>query len=209
MAKRSSAFERFMASTDIDYERWHEGEPYDLEALTELRGDERTEIEAWLRGRAGIDWRDIEGLLAIGTSAARSAVIDQLRHGTIEMRLAAARRLPPDPAIESDRVAAIVVGLATATVLDGLTTALDLAVEHPDPTVRDALFRAALRDDSTMAVHAAARLAFLYGNAKEPFDWDRRGFYLRFGVADAALRRVAFAELCAECGVDPELYLGA
>jgi hypothetical protein len=207
MTGRSAAFERFMASTSIGYEQWHDGVGYDLAALVELQGRERADAEAWLLARAGSDWRDIEGLLALDTPAARAAVVDQLRHGSIEQRLAAARRLPRDAALEADGEDAIVDGLALATVMNGMTTALDLAVERRTPAVMDALYRAALRDDHTMAVHAAARLLFIHGTAKEPFDWDRRDFVLRFGEPDLAVRRVAFIELCRECGVDPARYL--
>ena len=207
MFGRSQAFQRFMASTEITYEQWHDGLGYDLAALAELEGSDRDEAERWLLARAGSDWRDIEGLLALGTAPARDAVVDQLWRGSIEQRLAAARRLPPDPAIEADREAAIVAGLAESTVLSGLTTALDLAAENRGPAVVDALFRAALRDDREMAVHAAALLLFLHGKAKEPFDWDRRSFTLQFGVADASRRRAAFEQLCRECGVDPARYL--
>lgn len=204
----SAAYERFMASTDIDYERWHDGVPYDVDAIAELHGDERAEVEQWLLTRAGADWRDLEGLLALGTDHARAAVVNQLRYGSIQMRLAAARRLPPDPAIEADRERAIVDGLDTSTVMDGLTTALDLAAEHRTPNVMDALFRAALRDDHVMAVHAAALLLFLHGRAKEAFDWDRRPTYLQFGDDDPSVRRAAFEALCRECGIDPQRYLG-
>lgn len=197
-----------MASTDIGYEQWHDGVGYDLGALAELKDDERDEAERWLLARADRDWRDVEGLLALGSEQARGAVVDQLCHGMIEIRLVAARRLPEDPAIEADREAAIVVGLGEATVMSGLTTALDLATEHQTPAVMDALFRAALRDDREMAIHAAALLAFLHGKAKEPFDWDRGPFYLRFGEDEPAVRRAAFEQLCRECGVDPARYLG-
>jgi hypothetical protein len=208
MTGTSPAFDRFMASTDIDDERWHDGIGYDLPALEELDGEERSRIEAWLLARAGEDWRDIEGLLALGTADARAAVIEQLRHGTIEMRLAAARRLPEDPAIEADREAAIVDGLAIATVMTGLSTAIDLAGQYRTPTVIDALFRATLREDRETGVHAAALLLFLHGKAKEPFDWDRRPFALRFGEgASDPEARAAFVELCRECGVDPARYL--
>jgi hypothetical protein len=209
MAGHSPAYERFMASTNIDYTRWHDGEPYDLDAIAELRGAERAEVEQWLLTRSGEDWRDLEGLLALGTDHARAAVVNQLRYGKIELRLAAARRLPEDPAIEPDREAAIVEGLATSTVMDGLTTALDLEAEYRTPKVMDALFLAALRVDHVMAVHAAALLLFLHGKAKEAFDWDRRPFFLQFGDDDPKVRRVAFVQLCSECGVDQARYLGA
>jgi hypothetical protein len=58
-------------------------------------------------------------------------------------------------------------------------------------------------------VHAAARLAFIYGKAKEPFDWDLRPLYLRFNTTDRAEREAAFRDLCRLCDVDPEPYLKA
>src|SRR5207249_2297685 len=135
-------------------------------------------------GRAGDDWRDLEALIAIGSDIARSAVVDQLRHGTLEQRLYAARYLRDDPKLVVDRDAAIVAGLGKSDVFSGLTTALDLATELRTPAMIDALFRAALRDQSTAAVHAAARLAFIHGKAKEEFDWDLRPLFLRFGTLD-------------------------
>jgi hypothetical protein len=198
-----------MASTDIGYEHWHDGIGYDLAALAALVGAERDEAERWLLARAGEDWRDIDGLLELGTERGHDAVVDQLRHGRTEMRLAAARRLPADPAIEADRMAAILDGLAHATLLTGLSVVIDLAERYPTPAVIDALFRAILRPDRELAVHAAALLSFLHGTAKEAFDWDRRPFFLEFGEEDRAVREAAFRRLCSECGVDPERYLGA
>lgn len=195
-----------MASTDIDFNRWHDGVPYDLAALRELGGEERAEAETWLLVRAGEDWRDLEGLLALGTERGRAAVVAQLRGGSIEQRLAAARRLPPDPAIEADREQAVLDGLRTAEFVTGLRTALDLALARPSAAVIDGLLGAALRRES--GVHAAAALAFLHGHAKEAFDWDQRPFFLRFGETDAE-REAAFRELSAMCKVDPEPYLRA
>jgi hypothetical protein len=195
-----------MASTNIDYERWHDGVPYDLDALRELTGAERDAAEAWLLARADRDWRDLEGLLALGSARARAAVVGQLRGGTLEMRLSAARLLGPDPTLAVDREAAIIAGLGEAAFGSGLKDALDLAVAEPTPAVIDALFRAALRKES--AVHAGAALAYLHGHAKEPFDMARRPFFLQLVDADPAVRRGAFEALCRECGVDPARYPG-
>lgn len=203
----SEAYERFMASTDIDYERWHDGVPYDLTALAELDGAERAEVETLLLTRAGEDWRDLEGLLAIGSQRARTAVVTQLRHGSIQQRLEAAKRLPPDPAIERDREAAIVQGLAESTLLTGLSAVIGLAETYSTPLVINALFRALLRPDREIGVHAAALLAFLHGKAKEPFDWELRPLFLRFNTPDRQEREAAFRDLCALCKVDSAPYL--
>lgn len=196
-----------MASTDIDYERWREGEGYDLEALRALDPDERFRAEHWLRARAGEDWRDLEALLEIGTETARAAVVDQLRRGKLEQRLSAARLLADDPALAADIEAAAIAGLESAVFYGGLSTALDLATDRRTPAMIDALFRAALRDEGEAAVHAAARLAYIHGKAAEPFDWALRPLFLRFGEADRASREEAFRELCGLCGVDPVRYL--
>lgn len=203
----SAAYERFMASTDIDYDRWKEGEGYDLEALRSLEGAERDDAEQWLSDRAGNDWRDLEALLALGSWRARAAVIEQLRRGSTEQRLWSARFLAGDPLLAADREAAVVRGLEQALLYGGLSLALDMATEERTPAMIDALFRAAMRDEGEAAVHAAARLAYVHGKAKEPFDWELRPLFLRFGEADRAARDVAFRELCALIGADPTKYL--
>ena len=203
----TKAYERFVASMDIDYERWHEGIGYDLDALREMEPDERFRTEHWLITRAGEDWRDLEALLAIGSNAARAAVVEQLRTGKLEQRLQAARLLRDDPALAGDIEAAAIAGLESALLYYGLSIALDLATTLRTPALIDALFRAALRDEGEAAVHAAARLAFIHGKAKEEFDWDLRPMFLRFNTQDRAEREVVFRELCRLCGVAPEPFL--
>ncbi len=212
---RSAAFQRFTASTNIDYEKWHDGVGYDLEALRALTGSERGEAERWLLDRAARDWRDIEGLLALGSAVARAAVVEQLRHGTTEQRLWSAhyltddlRAAATDPAFEADREEAVIDGLRSALIYGGLTQALDLAVEVRTPAMVAALWRATQRDEGEAAVHAAARLAYLYGKAASDFDWDLRPLFLRFGGRDPTERAAATAELGRLCGVDPATFLG-
>lgn len=209
MAPPSGAYERFMASTEIDYERWKEGEGYDLDTLRELDPEEAFRVEQWLLARAVEDWRDLEALLALGTSTARAAVVDQLRNGKLEQRLNAARLLADHPDLTADVEAAAVAGLESALLFYGLSIALDLATTMRTPPLINALFRAALRDEGEAAVHAAARLAFIHGKAKEEFDWELRPLYLRFNAQDRAERTIAFRELCALCNVEPERYLAA
>jgi hypothetical protein len=206
-ATGSETFERFMASTSIDYDAWHDGVGYDLEALAALEGEERAEAERFLVDRAGSDWRDLEGLVALGTPAAREALVEQLRTGRLEQRLWAARYVGNDRALAKDREQAVVAGLGEGLLYGGLSVALDLATELRTPAMIEALFRALLRDEGEAAVNAAARLAFIHGKAKEEFDWELRPLFLRFGSTDRGERTRAFRELCKLCGVDPAPYL--
>jgi hypothetical protein len=203
----SAAYERFISSMAIDYEAWHEGNSYDLEALRALDPDELFRAEHLLRTRAGEDWRDLEALLTLGTETARAVVVDQLRTGKLEQRLEAARLLADEPALAKEIEAAGVDGLASAVPYHGLNIALDLATTLRTPALIDALFRAGLRDETAASVHAAARLAFIHGKAKEEFDWELRPLFLRFNTQDRAEREVVFRELCTLCGVDPEPYV--
>ena len=150
MSGRSAAYETFMASTHIGYDEWHDGIGYDLDALGQLEGGERDEVERWLLGRANEDWRDLEALDALGSSAAKGAVRETLRTGSLEQRLAAARHVADDEgatdeATSEEVEAAIIAGLEAGDLLQGLTRALGLAERHPTPAVMDALFRCALR----------------------------------------------------------------
>ena len=178
-----------MASTNIDYERWHDGVGYDLDALRSLDPDELFRAKQWLLARAANDWRDLEGLLAIGSDKARAAVVDQLRNGKLEQRLWAATYLADDASLAADREAAVVAGLESALIYGGLSLALDLATDERTPAMIDALFRACLRDQGEAAVHAAARLAYIHGKAKEPFDWELRPLFLRFNTPDRTRAR--------------------
>jgi hypothetical protein len=203
----SDAMRRFMASTEIGYDQWHDGVGYDLDALRSLTGAERDEAERWLIDRAGNDWRDLEGLLALGPCPGRDAVVRQLRGGKLEQRLWAARFLGVDAELAKQREDAVVEGLGSAKFFEGVSQALDIATEERTPAMIAALFRACLDSEGEVAVHAAARLAFIHGKAKEEFDWDLRPLFLRFSAPDRAGREAAFRDLCRLCKVDPEPYL--
>ena len=94
MAARSEAYQRFIASMAMDFDKWHDGTGYDLQALAELTGQERTDVETLLLGRAGQDWRDKEALAALGSSSAVAALESQLNAGqSLRDRIDAAAEL--------------------------------------------------------------------------------------------------------------------
>lgn len=197
----SDAYHQFIASMTIDYDKWHDGEGYDLDALAELDEAERETVTAQLVARREQDWRDVEALAVLDTPAARTALRENLASEFPLIRLRSAEALHSlGEAVEVDAVLADV--LTNYEDEGAFGQALDLAPEYSTEAVKQSLLRAALHHP-TRRIHSAAMLLYLAGQAEEPFDWNHRPFFLRFGEEDAAERRAAFAELCQRIGVDP------
>jgi len=203
----SDTVARFAASMNIDYEKWHDGIGYDLDAIREATPGERAQIEAMVLARGVQDWRDLEALEVLNTPKAVTAIRATLKSGNPELRLRAARALAHEPEGEATREAAIVHAIDHADVFSGLTQALDAAAQHTSQSVKDALFRACLKGPSVTAVHTAALLLYLFGKASEPFDMAQRPFFLKFSTEVKADRIAPFKELCAKLGVDAAQYL--
>ena len=194
----SPAYQRFLESTVIDYEKWHDGVGYDLTALDDMTAAERERVLEQMLGRA-IEWRELEVLEKLASPRAWKAIEDTFRgDGDIDTRLAAAvalergRRLD----IPMDEVVAEAI-LALRKIEGGLTRALLLAERYPTEQVKRALLRASERKTEA-AIHCAALLCYLTGKAAEAFDWNLRPLFLRLVPGnDEADRNAAYRELCA------------
>jgi hypothetical protein len=194
----TDAFSRFMRSLDLDYDRWHDGEGFDLDSLAAIDESERGDV-VWELARREPTWREIEALEQIDIPPAFMAIKRALRDsGSIDTRLAAAAALnrlgkldEPIDVVLAREIKALV------TVEDGCTRALLMAEEHPTDLVKRALL-AASHARTACAMHCAAVVCYLAGVAKEPFDWDLRPLFLRLGPDEPEPdRAAAFAELCA------------
>ena len=191
----SAAFVRFLSSMIIGLEEWREGTGYDLRALDELKPDERAAIESELMKHLADpgDWRDVEALAALATPTALAAVEKARRHPDREIREHAINYVleknPHDPKIEDDVVRAVKKGN------------LNLAERCPTARVKRALLDCARSADAATRVSAAGLLMYLCGQAAEPFDWDQRPFFLRFGADDPKERRAAVRELRKKTGL--------
>jgi hypothetical protein len=173
----SDAYQRFLDSTVMNYEKWHDGEGYDLAVLDELTEAERQKAEALMLGRI-IEWREIEVLERLNSAKSWEAIRDTYEHAReSDTRLAAAVAL--ERAGKLDRPIDEVIAQAIMklrTIEGGLTRALLLAEEHPTVLVKHALLHAS-EIKSEAAMHCAALLCFLCGKAKEPFDWELRPYF--------------------------------
>jgi hypothetical protein len=202
----NTALGRFERSMVMDYEKWHDGIGYDLEALAAATPAERSAIEAILLHRGTNDWRDVEALAALDTPAANQALTAAIQHPDPQIRLAVVRHAPK-LAPAKERAASLAKALETAPLDGGLSQALDEAAEFHPKEIVEVLLRGVLQRDGEAAVHFAALLMFAHGKADSPFDWDQRPFFLRFNTPDQKEREAAFVELCGKIGVESSAYL--
>jgi len=205
-AASDSPLDRFEKSFQIDHEKWHDGIGYDLDAIREASPEERASIEALLLQRGVRDWREVEALAALKSPRARAALRSAMTSHRHALALAVVRHAP-DLVDDAARTALIVRGLERARPFDGLTQIL-MQVEdfHPAPVI-EALFRNTIRREADVAVHFAAMLMFVHGQAETSFDRDQRPFFLTFNTQDPTARKAAFRELCRKIGVDAQRYL--
>lgn len=192
----SEAAQKFEASMVIDYEKWHDGIGYDLEALAQMSGPERAAVAKELSSRVASrrgEWRDLEALAALKTDDAKEALREGLKTRDLNMRLHTAYELHEmgeDIALDTYIADALQRGGEEAE-----TFALSLAPHHDSPLLRAALLDCTHSGSKTVRVHAAALLFYFAGIAKSPFDWDHRPFFLEFGEEDRVRRTRAYAEL--------------
>jgi HEAT repeat protein len=181
----------------LNFDRWHDGEGYDLEALSELSPAEVTHVARLLIRRLATseaDWRDIEALAAIGSPAAETALSKLLTHPCAELRLRAARYFAGQgqpAAMEKE----IVELLRDPNAEVSASLLMREAEEFPSDAVKQALLDCSVDGRSDLRVHAAALALYLYGGAAEPFDWAHRPLFLRFGEDDREERLQALGEL--------------
>jgi hypothetical protein len=198
--EQTSALDRFVHSLFIDYEKWHDGVGFDLDALREVSPTERAVAESRLD--ATHDWRDVEALAVLaelGSPSAERSLRDALKSGSNEIRLAIMKHAPHlvDDAVRTEM---LVNALEVATPFDAFTDTLEQVERFHPPPVVDALWRGVDTRQGDVAVHYAAMLAFIYGKADSAFDWSMRPLFLKFNTTSSAERRAAIAELRARVG---------
>ena len=200
----SAAYRRFLDSTVMTYEKWHDGEGYDLASLDDMDQSEREQAEKRMLDRA-LEWREIEVLEKLGSARGWKAIRETFDDNrSIETRLAAAEALERGGklGIPIDEVVTEAV-LEIRDIGEGSTRALLLAERYPTERVKRALLQAAGRR-SEIAMHCGALLCYLTGKAKEAFDWELRPLFLRLVPGNEETdRTAAYGELCTLVGMTP------
>ncbi|MDX1813455.1 MAG: HEAT repeat domain-containing protein [Candidatus Bathyarchaeia archaeon] len=167
---------------------------------------ERDAIEQILINHSPRDWRDIEALAEINTKCARETIKEAIKDPNPVIRVAVTR-FAPDLVTDNERTQSITDALKNTEAFSGLSQVLDEVKRYHPQEVKEALIKGSLTRKGEVAVHFAAILFYLFGKAKEPFDWGKRPFFLRFNTEDRKERVKVFRELCQKLKINPEKYL--
>lgn len=195
---------RFRASMQLDYEKWREGTPYDVELLEQATPHDLGVILSFLLPPK--DWRDIQALARIDLPKARTALRQAATNGPASLR-AAVWRYARKTLDDNAWTASLVEALGSAAHFDGLSETLDaIAEHHPKPLV-DALLLGCIQREPNIAPGFAALLLFIHGKADERHAMELRPFWIRFATDDVPERKAAFLELCDQLQVDPAPYI--
>ena len=183
----SAAYQLFLDSMVMDFEKWHDGIGYDLEALGRLGPEERASIEELLIGNlehAG-DWRDVEALVALRTTSACAAVDKARFHNNTKVRKYALRTIIRNRHSE-DMTKEEMAELEELVIQAVKHGDYEMAEYMPTMRVKKALLDSILELEyaNEIRVSAVAFLMYLCGQAPEPFDWSQRPFFLRFSDSE-------------------------
>ncbi len=190
----------FRRSMEIDYEKWHDGIGYDLDALQRVPPEEHGALYSHLVPPQG--WRDVEALAAMNTPRANEALREAAQHSPVnEVRLWVTN-VAPHLVEQSTRTTLLRRAIETATFADGMVSALDQIEPSDRAELSDDLLRGLLTRDGTLAYHFAATLAFIHGVIPSRDDTSLRPLFLRFNTPDLEARRGPYRELCETIGVE-------
>lgn len=200
--QHSPAYDRFIQSMEMNYDKWHDGEGYDLEALKDITPDERKELETLLRGRN--DWRDAEALAALNPPATSDLRKKFAGKSTpLVTRLEAGEQLQ-ELGEKVDFTPLLLEMLEAApedlSVMSRSFDFIESIKDELDEKVKHKLVKMLSTMKAEPAVNFACITCVVYGISSGQYDWTDRPFWLRFGEAND--HAAAFDELLTKIKID-------
>jgi len=202
----SPAYQRFLSSMTMDFDKWHDGTGYDLAALDELTPTERDSIRTLLQGRT--DWRDAEALAHLtppATADLRATFNDtaaplttRLRAGEELERLGEAVDFEPLILAMLDQAVAK-QGASDLTRVSDFIEWRHNKPPHTTDRVRRKILQLLSTTHSPAATNLAALACVIYNLTPSTHDWTLRPLWLRF--QDERDHAAAFDELLSKIGL--------
>ncbi|MDB5325827.1 MAG: hypothetical protein JWM57_1396 [Phycisphaerales bacterium] len=200
----AEAVKRFYDSMPMNFDRWHDGTGFDLDALRDMTPEELAAVRVTLKsGRR--TWRELEALAAIDSLTGT----DEVRHAldkddSPENQIKAANLLfESDKLDQADYEARLCQSIRRLGTHDAITTRVLLYAQGlPTDAVKQALLWASWnRTDA--AFHSAALLIYLCGKSEDQLSFEHRPLLFDLQPSNSSLtRQAAFEKLCRLTGLE-------
>jgi len=169
----TEAYLRFKSSMNIDYDKWKEGEPYDIAALSEITPEERDQLTDEICANSTLDWRDVEALRTLATPRALKRIehtaTTQSGHSGGGGAAALVTEIETKGWSGSTEKRLIEMLEHIQSMTGASDRLYELCREHPTPAIMAQLMRNARnQSDATMRYSAGAFLLYMTGHAE---DW--------------------------------------
>lgn len=194
----SPAYTRFLASMEMTFDKWHDGEPYDVAAIADMTDDERATLRVILKSRN--DWRDIQALARLTPTANNdlfrafadesNPLITRLEAGEELRELGESIDLVP-LILQMLNVAA---GVRDNTLnrpghepdMAVLSRVFDHIEWNPpaDPRIKIHTLRILNAIHTPVATNFASLAYLVFGIAESHYDWTHRPHWLRFQIPE-------------------------
>jgi len=163
---RSDAWTRFVASLEMDHDKWRDGIGYDIAALREMNEIERGAIREMIATRLGnlnhgADWRDLEAAEALGMKDAIAGRADDADPRT---RLRVKQALGDAEAV----VAELCETIAASRDAGAVSKALDHVADYPTDAVKQAVITRVRMVDSQF-IYASMVMLEVFGGVDDAF----------------------------------------
>lgn len=195
----TAAYTRFKQSMILDYDKWKEGTPYEIAALSEITDEERTLLTDEICERSSLDWRDVEALRALATPKAIQRVGKAAERQTDGAGIEAFMDEIAHEGWTAEIETRFIEKLERAASMTGALDRLyEIAEAHPTPAVRTQLLRnARISSDDTVRYSMGAFLLYLAGHVDSHyvFDTDHRPHLLNLNSDDYKTYKAAVAWL--------------
>jgi hypothetical protein len=183
----------------IDYEKWHDGLPYDIDALTQVTPEEAEQLVDELVAKSSLDWRDVEALRMLGTpkALARVGVASKTQNDTGGVDALAHEIETGGWSDDAEKRLCEILEKAMVMSLS-LDKLCALADAHPTPAVVAQVFRnARVAGDPATRYSFGAFLLYLTGHADNWYglENDLRPRLLDLNSADYRTYKAAVAWL--------------
>lgn len=198
------AVDRFLKSMVMDFDKWHDGIGYDVEALNDMDPDELASIAMTLRDRDQT-WREIEALAMINLPEAQQSVVDSSKdHLNNHNRVVASEQLVRQGKMTAaefeDKLCLEIRRMSSQDA--GMTRILLEAEALNTEKIRQALLWASW-NSTDCAFFAAGRLLYLTGNSPDQLSMNHRPLLFKLQPNNSYFdRKAAFDELCKLCKME-------